>query len=62
MKKKHKKRTFHFDSSLTKHRPQTWDDKIQLADLTLKDCERLCEDGYEVIVEDGRVVDLKKFK
>lgn len=45
-----------------KHIPNNWDSKIQLDDLTIEDCEKLYEDGYEVIIEDGRLVDLKKFK
>ena len=45
-----------------KHIPSNWDSKIQLDDLTIEDCEKLYEDGYEVIIEDGRVIDLKKFK
>lgn len=62
MKKKNKKRTFHFDPSVTKHRPNTWDDKIQLNDLTIEDCEKLYQSGYYVVVDNGQVVDLKKFK
>lgn len=45
-----------------KHRPNTWDDKIQLNDLTIEDCEKLYQSGYYVIVDNGQVVDLKKFK
>ena len=45
-----------------KHRPNTWDDKIQLNDLTIEDCEKLYQSGYYVVVDDGQVVDLKKFK
>ena len=56
------RKTFHFNPKLVKHRPKTWDDKIQLADLTLEDCERLYESGYEVVIENGQVIDLKKFK
>ena len=44
-----------------KHRPSTWDDKIQLDDLTIEDCEKLYQSGYNVIIENGRVVDLEKF-
>ena len=39
-----------------------WDDKIQLDDLTIEDCEKLYQSGYEVIIDNGRVVDLRKFK
>lgn len=44
-----------------KHRPSTWDDKIQLDDLTIEDCEKLYQSGYNVVIENGQVVDLKKF-
>jgi hypothetical protein len=51
-----------FNEATTKHRPKSWDDRIQLDDLTIEDCERLHESGFDVVIEDGRVVELKKSK
>ncbi len=62
MKKRHNRKSIKFDPNTTKHRPATWDDKIQLSDLTIEDCESLYRNGYYAIIEDGQVVDLKKFK
>ena len=56
------KRSLKFNEANTKHRPKSWDDRIQLDDLTLEDCMKLHESGYDVIVENGRVVELKKSK
>ena len=56
------KSSIKFNETTTKHRPKSWDDRIQLDDLTIEDCMKLHESGYDVIVENGRVVELKKSK
>ena len=45
-----------------RHIPKSWDNVIQLSDLTIADCLRLYNDGYDVVIEDGVVVDLVKRK
>lgn len=55
-----KKRSFHFDKSKTKLKPRDYGDVIELSMLTLEDCIRLHESGYDVIIKDGQVVDLRK--
>lgn len=62
MKKRYNNKSIKFNKNTTKCKPITWDDKIQLSDLTIEDCESLYKNGYYAIIEDGKVVDLKKFK
>ena len=59
MKKKQKRR-FHFDKNTTKFKPRDYSDVIELSYLTIEDCIRLNESGYDVVIKDGQVIDLIK--
>ena len=60
--RKKKKQSLKFDRSTTKVKKFDYGDVIELKDLTLEDCMNLYEHGYEIVIRDGQVVDLKKFK
>lgn len=60
--KKKKKQSLKFDRNTTKIKKFDYGDVIELKDLTIEDCVNLYEHGYEIVIKDGQVIDLKKFK
>lgn len=60
--KKKKKQSLKFDRNTTKIKKFDYGDVVELRDLTIEDCVNLYEHGYEIVIKDGQVVDLKKFK
>jgi hypothetical protein len=60
--KKKKKQSLKFDRNTTKFKKFDYGDVIELKDLTIEDCVSLYEHGYEIVIKDGQVADLKKFK
>ena len=58
--KKKKKQSLKFDRSTTKFKKFDYGDVVELDNLTLEDCINLYHSGYEVVIKDGQVVDLKK--
>ena len=60
--KKKKKQSLKFDRSTTMFTKFDYGDVIELKDLTIEVCVSLYDHGYEIVIIDGQVVDLKKFK